>query len=60
MTKNTQLIEFTVQGNIDDVNAELERRGISSGDIVTLQYDPKPSLPIGDDRASYRIFAFGA
>lgn len=57
MSRNEKLVEFVVRGEIDDVNAELERRGISSIDILMIQHEAKPHLPIGESRAAYRVIS---
>ncbi len=60
MNSNSRLIEFVVHGEIDDVNSELTKRGLSSVDVLTIQYEPKPNLPIGENRASYRVISRAA
>jgi len=57
MVRNEKLIEFIVRGGIDDVNAELERRGIASVDVLSIQHEAKSHLPIGESRAAYRVIS---
>ena len=57
MSRNEKLIEFIVRGEIADVNAELEKRGLSSVDVLTIQYEAKSHLPIGEGRPAYRVIS---
>lgn len=60
MARNERLIEFIVRGGIDDVNDELEKRGIASVDVLSIQHEAKSHLPIGEGRAAYRVISRGS